>query len=344
MKKNLLLYLSIALLSSCSTRITTSLIKKEKPLSGNTIVAVYEKNDPLPAAFEKLGTVKAIDFGLDPKNYSIVFNAAKSEALRAGGNAIQILKLQMPNNWNSAYRLTASILKIDTSLIHLPVKSSTIPEVGKMTDSHLRFAIDGGYSYGLGNDAPTFDGSTQTYNNPMNSGLNVGAEINYFVFNGQIGIGLNYENVTSQNSSNVVTYSSAGKISSTNNLSDNINIQYIGPMYSSIARQIKHNQVKNAIIFNVGLGNLTYTDNKRVDLMNYKITGSALGAYYSIGYDHFISKNMALGIKLSYIEGLLMSYNQFYGNTTMHVQLDNNSYQSLNHVSLTVGLRFNTSK
>jgi hypothetical protein len=115
-------------------------------------------------------------------------------------------------------------------------------------------------------------------------------------------------------------------------------------MYTAISRQIKHNQVKNAFIINVGMGNLSYTDSKIVDLKNYKITGSALGTYYSIGFDHFISKNMALGIKLSYITGLLMNYNLFDGNTTTHVQLDNNSYQSLNHVSLTVGLRFNTSK
>jgi len=53
---------------------------------------------------------------------------------------------------------------------------------------------------------------------------------------------------------------------------------------------------------------------------------------------------MALGIQLSYIRGLLGNYNLFDGTSTTHVQLDNNSYQSLSHVSLTVGLRFNTSK
>ncbi len=344
MKKNLLLYFTIVLLSSCSTRITTSLIKKEKPQSGNITVLVYEKNDTLPTAFEKLGTVRVISLGLDPKSYYHAFGAAKSEARKAGGNAIQVLKLQKPNNWNNAYSLTASVLKIDTSLIHLPVKPLAAPDVVKMNDSHWRFAIDGGYSSGLGKDGSTVDSRNKTYNNPMNSGLNVGAEINYFVFKGQLGIGINYENVTSQNSSSVVTYSSPGQILSKNNMSDNLNIQYIGPMYTSVVRQINHNQVINAFIFNVGMGNLTYTDNKRVDLMNYKITGSTLGAYYSIGFDHFISKNMALGIKLSYIEGLLMNYNEFDGNTTTHVQLDNYSYLSLNHVNITVGLRFNSSK
>jgi len=53
---------------------------------------------------------------------------------------------------------------------------------------------------------------------------------------------------------------------------------------------------------------------------------------------------MALGIQLSLITGLLSNYDRFDGTSTTHVQLDNNSYQSLTHVSLTVGLRFNTSK
>ena len=178
----------------------------------------------------------------------------------------------------------------------------------------------------------------------MNSGLNFGAELNYFVVNGQAGIGINYENVTSQNSLSGVTYLSAGQIFSNNILSDNLNIQYIGPMYTGISRHIKKNGVKDALIINVGMGNLSYSDSKIVDLKNYKITGSALGTYYSIGYDRFISKNMALGIQLSLITGLLTNYDLFDGTSTTHIQLNNTSNQSLSHISLTVGLRFNTSK
>jgi hypothetical protein len=115
-------------------------------------------------------------------------------------------------------------------------------------------------------------------------------------------------------------------------------------MYTCINRLIKNDKIKDALIINVGMGNLSYTDTKNVDLSSYKITGSALGTYYSIGYDRFISKNMALGIQLSLITGLLMNYDLFDGTSTTHIQLDNTSYQSLNHISLTVGLRFNTSK
>jgi hypothetical protein len=343
MKKLLLAY-SLVLLCSCSPRITTSLIKKEKPLSKNSIVIVYDKNDTLPSAFEKLGTVQVADPGLNSKSYYIVFDAAKLEARKAGGNAIQILKLRIPNIWNSAYSLTASILNIDTSLIHLLVKPLSVPDIVKMPISHWRLALNGGYAYNLGKDAPTFDTRIQTYNNQMRSSLNFGAEINYFVVNGQMGIGVNYETVSSQNSLSGVTYLSSGQIFSNNNVSDNLNIQYIGPMYTGISRQIKKNGIKNALIINVGMGNLSYTDTKIVDLRNYKISGSALGTYYSIGYDHFISKNMALGIQLSLITGLLTNYDRFDGTSTTHVQLDNNSYQSLTHISLTVGLRFNTSK
>jgi hypothetical protein len=344
MKKLLLAY-SLVLLCSCTPRITTSLIKKEKQLSRNTIVAVYDKNDTLPAVIEKLGTTRVNDNASTAEfDYNFVIEIAKLEASKAGGNAIRISKHQLPNLLNTGHEVYADILKVDTNMVHKRFNQKSKESYMKIPYPHWRFALNGGYAYNLGKDVPTFDTRIQTYNNQMRSSFNFGAEINYFVVNGQMGIGINYENVSSQNTLNGVTYSNSGQIFTNNNLSDNLNIQYIGPMYTVINRQIKHNQVKNALIINVGMGNLTYTDNKRVDLMNYKITGSTLGTYYSIGYDRFISKNIALGIQLSLITGLLTNYDLFDGTATTHIQLDNTSYQSLSHVSLTVGLRFNTSK
>ena len=345
MRNNLLLFYFIVLLSSCAPRITTSLIKKGKPLSKTSIVVVYDKNDTLPAATEKLGITKVNENASTSEfDYNSVVEIAKLEASKAGGNAIRIIKHQLPNLLNTGHKVYADILKIDTSVVRQSLNKKSNESYIKIPYSHWRFALNGGYAYNLGKDVPTFDTRIQTYNNRMRSGLNFGAEINYFVVNGQMGVGINYENVSSQNSLSGVTYLSNGQIFSNNNVSDNLNIQYVGPMYTCISRQIKKNGIKNALIINVGMGNLSYTDTKIVDLKNYKITGSTLGTYYSIGYDHFISKNMALGIQLSLITGLLSNYDRFDGTSTTHVQLDNNSYQSLTHVSLTVGLRFNTSK
>lgn len=309
------------------------------------MVSVYDKNDTLPSHTEKLGKIRVNDnMSTAEFDYNYVVEIAKLEASKAGGNAIRIIKHQIPDIFNSGHEVYADILKIDTSIVHQSLNQKPNESYIKISYSHWRFALNGGYAYNLGKDAQTFDTRIETYNNQIRSGLNLGAEINYFVVNGQIGLGINYENVSSQNSLSGVTYSSMGQIFSNNHLSDNLNIQYIGPMYTCISRQIKKNGVKDALIINVGMGNLSYTDTKIVDLQNYKITGSTLGTYYSIGYDHFISKNMALGIQLSYIRGLMSNYNLFDGNATTHVQLDNDSYQSLSHVSLTVGLRFNTSK
>jgi len=343
MKKLLLLY-SI-LLFSCSPRITTSFIKKEKPLPKNTVVMVYDKNDIIPVATEKLGVTRVNDnLSTAQFDYNSVIELAKLEAGKAGGNAIRIIKHQVPNLFNNGHEVYADILKIDTGIVYQSSNQKSNESDIKIPYPHWRFALNGGYAYNLGKDASTFDTRIQSYNNQIKSGLNVGAEINYFFVNGQMGLGINYENVTSQNSLSGVTYLSSGQIFTNNKLSDNLNLQYIGPMYTGISRHIKNNQVMDALIVNVGMGNLSYTDTKIVDVKNYKIKGSALGTYYSIGYDRFISKNMALGIQLSLINGLLTNYDRFDGTSTMHVQLDNNSYQSLTHVSLTVGLRFNTSK
>ena len=345
MKNNLLIFNILFLLCSCTPKITTSLIKKEIPLPKNTIVTVFEKNDTLPAVTKKLGTTRVNDnVSTAQFDYNYVVEIAKLEASKAGGNAIRIIKHQLPNLLNDSHEVYADILKIDTSIVYQRFNQKSEESYIKIPYSHWRFALNGGYSYNLGKKFPTFDSRIQTYNNQMRSGLNFGAEINYFVVNGQMGIGINFENVTSQNSLSGITYSSSGQIFSNNKLSDNLNIQYIGPMYTCISRQIKKNGIKDALIINVGMGNLSYTDTKIVDLWNYKITGSALGTYYSIGYDRFISKNIALGIQLSLIRGLLSNYDRFDGTSTTHIQLDNNSYQSLTHLSLSVGLRFNTLK
>lgn len=341
--KWILFFYLIILFCSCTLRITTSLIKKEKPLHPREMVIVYDKNDTLPAITEKLGTTRVNDNASTSEfNYNSIVEIAKLEAGKAGGNAIRIIKHQLPGLLNNGHEVYADILKVDTGAVNQS-RSQKEPNI-IIPYSHWRFAINGGYAYNLGKELPTFDTRIQNYNDQMRSGLNLSAEVNYFFIHGQMGIGINYENVSSQNSLSGVTYSSIGQIFSNNNLSDNLNIRYIGPMYTGISRQITKNGLKDALIINVGMGNLSYSDSKTVDLKNYKITGSALGTYFSIGYDRFISRNMALGIQLSYIRGLLSNYNLFDGNTTTHVQLDNNSYQNLSHVSLTVGLRFNTSR
>ncbi len=345
MKKLLLAY-CLVLICSCSPRITTSLIKKEKSLAQKGMVTLYDKNDTLPTTTVKLGTIRVNDNASTAAfDYNSVLEIAKLEAGKAGGNAIRIIKHQLPGLLNSGHEVYADILKVDTFVVQQRQgQNQKIKETNIIPYSHWRFALNGGYAYNLGKSVPTSDTRLETYDNQIRSGINLGGEINYFIVNGQIGIGINYENVTSQNSLNGVTYLNNGEIFTNNTLSDNLNIQYVGPMYTGISRRIKNNQVKDALIINVGMGNLTYTDNKRVDLKNYKITGSTLGTYYSIGYDRFISKNMALGIQLSLITGILSNYDQFDGSSTTHVQLDINSHQSLSHLSLTIGLRFNTSK
>jgi len=340
-----LLFYSIVLLSSCTPIITTSFIKKEKPLPKTSIVVVFDKKDKLPVKTEKLGVTRVNDnFSTAQFDYNSVIEIAKLEASKAGGNAIRIIKHQTPQLLNNGHEVYAEILKIDTSIVNQRFNQKGKEFYIKISYPHWRLALNGGYAYNLGKEASTFDTRIQNYNNQIKSGLNFGAEINYFFVNGQMGLGINYENVTSQNSLSGVTYLNSDQVFTNNKLSDNLNLQYIGPMYTGISRHIKNDKVIDALIVNVGMGNLSYTDTKIVDLRNYKITGSSLGTYYSIGYDRFISKNMALGVQLSLITGLLTNYDRFDGASTTHFQFDKNSYQSLSHVSLTVGLRFNTSQ
>lgn len=118
MKKLLLAY-SLVILCSCTPRITTSLIKSKKPLPKNTIVAVYNKNDTLLDASEKLGTTRVNDNASTAEfDYNSVVELAKVEAGKAGGNAIRIIKHQLPNLLNTGHEVYADIIKMDTGVVH----------------------------------------------------------------------------------------------------------------------------------------------------------------------------------------------------------------------------------
>lgn len=340
MKRNNLLLCCLLLLSSCAPKITTSLVNRYKPLPAYARIAIFEKNDTLLVNSEKMGTVDVVDYGFKSGyDYNSIINAARTETGKAGGNAIQIKKLQTPNLFNPGYELNADIVKVDSNA-YFPLRPKSNPNAITKSFSHWRISLNGGYSYNLGVSKSNSNPRIQNYYSQLKSGYNAGGEIQYLPFNGVLGFGINYDYIISQNSMDGVLLNN-GQSSVMGIMSDKKNIQYIGPSVTLITRQIKNDLTKDALILSLGGGYMNFHDTQQVVTYNYQIDGATAGLRLAVGFDHFITKSMAIGLRVSLISGLLREYDKFDGTSVEHVRLNSNSYVNLSQFNISLGLSFN---
>jgi len=54
-----------------------------------------------------------------------------------------------------------------------------------------------------------------------------------------------------------------------------------------------------------------------------------------------LSENFALGFQFSYTAGTLMQYELIDGSGSHTIKFDENNYENLSHINLSIGLRFN---
>jgi hypothetical protein len=115
----------IALMSSCSPRISTHLYKSYPPLTDNQNVKVLALTDSIPVISTQLGTVKVEDSGWTTKcGYEDFIAIAKREARKAGGNAIKVIEHIPPHSarhglafyYYNCHQITVMILRTPDDL------------------------------------------------------------------------------------------------------------------------------------------------------------------------------------------------------------------------------------
>lgn len=191
----------------------------------------------------------------------------------------------------------------------------------------LRLAINGGWSYRLAKVAGNLSSTQQDYIKGLKSGYSYGAELAYY-WSKKAGIGAKYDVFRSRNELEDVS----GQVVV---LSDDVAISFIGPYYSS--RFLTANK-KNSFLMNVGLGYVGYND-KAFFGSDYELTGGTAGLLVDLGYDIGLSKTFALGFQLSFIGGTLTQYMIDDGFNTTTIELDEDEYEGLARINLSVGLR-----
>jgi len=113
--RHLWIFGTILLLTSCSAKLTSSLLKTYPPLHYKEEVKVFSINESVPPNAEKLGTVKIGDSGFSTNcNYSTVIDMAKIEARKVGGNALKITQHKQPDFLSTCHRISAIVFRIDS--------------------------------------------------------------------------------------------------------------------------------------------------------------------------------------------------------------------------------------
>ena len=340
---NKLIYLLLGVVlsfSACTPKITTSLQIHYPPLYDNEKVTVLEMNDSIPKYAEVLGTVKVGDTGFTMKcDYNTVLEAAKIEVKKAGGNALKIAKHDLPGFVSSCHQISATVLRLNKLADLGQVNSWSEPFVPKKPYSHFRLALNGGYSYNIGKKVEGLDAYIQDYYDELRSCGLLGVDASYF-FSVHSGIGLNYSVIQTKNSLENVSLTENGVVTANGTLSDDEKVSYFGPMYTTRLMLDKNNH--KTLFFNVGLGYMQYNNTEKLANLKYDLSGSTFGLSYSLGYDHAISSNLALGIQLSLITGTLWEINRFDGVSRSTITLDKTNCQSLSRIEVLIGMRFNT--
>ena len=124
---------------------------------------------------------------------------------------------------------------------------------------------------------------------------------------------------------------------------DKHTIPYIGLMASA---RLYDSKKRGALLLNCSAGYLGYTDAGTYNGQSFTIKGNTLGLALDFGYDYWFSRNMALGVRLSLISGVLKectketAATKEYAATTEKIKLEKAEYEDLGRLDISVGLRF----
>jgi hypothetical protein len=201
---------------------------------------------------------------------------------------------------------------------------------------HFRVAINGGWTYRTAKIAdvpPDFI----DYTEDLKSGFHYNLDVNYY-FTEMLGFGIKYNNALFNNDINNVQVIYEDESIEYGKMSDNIQINFIGAIFSG---RFFNSKKTNCWVTDIGFGYLGYKNKATLISDTKTLKGSTVGFYLSVGYDIGISKNFALGFQLSAVTGTLNQFKVTEGNRTETLKLEKGKYENLSRIDLSIGLRFN---
>ena len=296
--KVLFLFVGCFLIFSCAPSISTQISSTKPALAENLNVKFFDEKDNIPENSIVLGNVRLGDSGLTINcDFETMINIAKSEAKKAGGNAIKITKHILPNFFGSScHRIEANILEIseknstdlvnniDTDTINKSKIGTNKNTISTTDNKQTRFIMSSsfGYGYRLAKVASELNKFEQDYINGLKSGYNYDLSLYYrFRSTSNYGFGVKYNvfNVSNKANNVVVTDKITG-FEQFGSISDDIKLSFVGLSY---IYDFKNPNSKHEFFMEFALGLIDYKNSSRIINDNYLITGSTFGTFIGLG-------------------------------------------------------------
>ncbi len=354
----LLAFCGLVFMASCSPKITTSVTKPYQPLAPQDEVLVMGVNTAEPAG-ELVGYVKVGDTGFTTQcSFEVVIEKAKQEARKMGGNVLKLVSHDPPDFFTSScHRITANIFLVSNlaeveqinlssfekeSMAHSPTVTPPTPLSEELPPlvfserdySKWRIAVNGVPSFRIASLQDGLTNAEREYVRKLKSGYFFSGEVSHFVSE-TFGIGARYSMYRSRHQSNMQIMLMDGTLI-TGEVSDNITIQYVGP---SIISRYPQQDGKGMWYTDFSMGYIHYKNISTLGSSFLTIDGGSFGIGLGLGYDIVLSDQFGLGLGVSMVAGTLTKVNLRNGFSTTTIKLEEEEYEGLARVDITLGLR-----
>lgn len=224
----------------------------------------------------------------------------------------------------------ASVRMKDPKVGHKDRKKSRV-ELRELDYQHFKLSVNAGYSDHTFREAEKIPTPLTDYVKNLKSGSNFGLDFLYYPVE-PVGFGIKYTGYCGKSAKTVTTSSSASTT-----IEQDLSIRFIGP---GISTRYLHADMKNALFFNMAYGYADYRLDYQSDI-EFSAKGNTMATVYDLGYDMGLTQNLGVGIKISYLRGMLKEYKSTYAVTTQNVYLEPGKFERLHRLDFSIGLKLN---
>lgn len=215
-------------------------------------------------------------------------------------------------------------------------KSEVEPD--KLTNKNyqkLRLAIQGGWSYETAKVSEDVPASLRDYVKDLKSGYHFGGDATFFISE-SVGFGVKYSMFRTKNQVEIYAQDTVTGQIRTGMLSDDITLQYIAP---AVTARISSKDNNTHFYSSFALGYLDYKDNASI-IDNFTLTGNTIGLLLDFGFDFVFTKDIGVGVGISYMVGSLKEFEYDDGQQKRKIEYEDGTAEGLNRLDISIGLRW----
>lgn len=198
------------------------------------------------------------------------------------------------------------------------------------------FAINGGYSRRIGKIDKNVPRELVDHMKSIKNGVHVEADFSGF-FSEVLGAGAKFAFFNASDLEMVKHNNTYDNSFTYVKVDDKYTIPLIGP---TLTTRFMSGDLRNAFMITGSIGYMGYKNRGEYASSKYIITGNAMYASIDLGYDHWMSQNVAVGFKISLIGSSLSKYTLEQDGKKEEVKLEKDKRESLTRIDFSIGMRF----